>query len=99
MMTTISKDEEVLETAIAGLSRVAHAIASMPADDRPRALDAAERSYCETAVGGRLHARLWSGAPEIPTCPGSAITEKALYERPGGRQEGARYFMDYSGRR
>jgi hypothetical protein len=51
MMTAISKDEEVLETAIAGLSRVAQAIASMPADDRARSLEAAERSYCETAVG------------------------------------------------
>jgi len=51
MMTAISKDEVVLETAIAGLSRVGQAIASMHADDRARALEAAERSYCETAVG------------------------------------------------
>ena len=50
MMTAISKDEEVLETAIAGLSRVAQAIASMPADDRARALEAAERSYHRTAL-------------------------------------------------
>jgi NAD(P)-dependent dehydrogenase (short-subunit alcohol dehydrogenase family) len=47
-VTAIPKDEEVLETAIA---RVAQAIASMPADDKARALEAAERSYCETAVG------------------------------------------------
>jgi hypothetical protein len=50
-MTEVSQDEEVLELAIAGLSRVAQAITSMPADDRARALEAAERSYCETAVG------------------------------------------------
>jgi hypothetical protein len=50
-MTAILKDEEVLETAIAGLARVAQAIASMPADDKARALEAAERSYRETAVG------------------------------------------------
>jgi hypothetical protein len=50
-MTAILKDEEVLETAIAGLARVAQVIASMPADDKARALEASERSYCETAVG------------------------------------------------
>jgi hypothetical protein len=49
MMTAILKDEEVLERAIAGLLRV-EAIASMPSDDRVKALEAAERSYRETAL-------------------------------------------------
>ena len=44
-MSAISKDEKVLETANVGLSRVAQAIASVPADDRARALEAAEHSY------------------------------------------------------
>jgi hypothetical protein len=49
-MTAISKDEEVLESVIAGLSLVAQAIASMPADDRARALEAAEHSYHKSAI-------------------------------------------------
>jgi len=48
-MTVISKDEKVLERATAGLSRVGQTIASMPSDDRARALEAAERSYYKTA--------------------------------------------------
>ena len=50
MMTAISKDEEVLESVIAGLSLVAQAIASMPADDRARALEAAKHSYHRSAM-------------------------------------------------
>ena len=50
MMTAISKDEEVLESVIAGLSLVAQAIASMPGDDRARALVAAEHSYHKSAI-------------------------------------------------
>jgi hypothetical protein len=50
MMTAILKDEEVLERGIAGPLRV-EAFASMPSDDRVKALEAAERSYRETALG------------------------------------------------
>jgi hypothetical protein len=49
-MTAISKDDEVLETANAGLSRVADAIVSMAPEDRKKALAAAEESYCKTAL-------------------------------------------------
>ena len=43
-MSAVLKDDEVLETAIAGLSRVAQAITSMPSDDRAKALEAVEHS-------------------------------------------------------
>jgi hypothetical protein len=43
-MTSNSESEQILEMAIAGISRVAQAIAAMPAEDRARALEAAERS-------------------------------------------------------
>ena len=44
------KAEEVLEAAVAGVSRVAEAIAAMPAESRVTALEAAERSYRNTAM-------------------------------------------------
>jgi hypothetical protein len=49
-MSEVLKNDEVLEAAIAGLSRVAEKIGSMPADDRARALEAAEHSYQRTAI-------------------------------------------------
>ena len=49
-MSAVLKNDEVLEAAIAGLSRVAEKIGSMPADDRARALEAAEHSYHRTAI-------------------------------------------------
>ena len=49
-MASNSESEQILEMAIAGISRVAQAIAAMPAEDRARALEAAERSYCQTAL-------------------------------------------------
>ena len=51
--------------AIAGISRVAQAIAAMPAEDRARALEAAERSYCQTAREfgyGDAEAESWAAA-------------------------------------
>ena len=48
-MASNSESEQILEMAIAGISRVAQAIAAMPAEDRARALEAAERSYWQTA--------------------------------------------------
>ena len=62
-MSVISKDEKVLETAIAGLSRVSQAIAPMPAGDRARALEAAEDSYQKTAIDlgqNKSEARAWA---------------------------------------
>ena len=50
VMASNSESEQILEMAIAGISRVALAIAAMPAEDRARALEAAERSYCQTAL-------------------------------------------------
>lgn len=44
------KEEEILEAALAGVSRVAEAIAAMPDENRATALDAAERSYRNTAI-------------------------------------------------
>ena len=43
-----SSSEEVLEAAVAGIPRVAQAIAEIPTEDRAKALEAAERSYRQT---------------------------------------------------
>jgi hypothetical protein len=62
-MTAISDDEQVLERPIAGFSRVAEAIASMPTEDKERALAVAEESYCKTAVElgcAEPQARAWA---------------------------------------
>lgn len=42
-------EDEVLSAAIAGLPKIAELIATVPAEDRARALDAAEKSYLQTA--------------------------------------------------
>jgi len=47
-MTSGSERETILEAAVAGIPRVAQAIAETPAEHRAKALDAAERSYRET---------------------------------------------------
>ena len=49
IMASNLKEEEVLEAALAGVSRVAEAIAAMPDERRVTALEAAERSYRKTA--------------------------------------------------
>ena len=64
-MASNSESEQILEMAIAGISRVAQAIAAMPAEDRARALEAAERSYCQTALDlgyGEAQAESWAAA-------------------------------------
>ena len=48
-MTLTLEEDEVLSEAIAGVPRVAERIATLPAEDRSRAIEAAERSYLKTA--------------------------------------------------
>ena len=65
VMASNSESEQILEMAIAGISRVAQAIAVMPAEDRARALEAAERSYCQTALDlgyAEAQAESWAAA-------------------------------------
>ena len=47
-MTSGSERETILEAAVAGIPRVAQAIAETPAEHQAKALEAAERSYRET---------------------------------------------------
>jgi hypothetical protein len=72
-MTSGSERETILEAAVAGIPRVAQAIAETPAEHRAKALDAAERSYRETlqdlgyeegpvqGLGFRSHASIAKG--------------------------------------
>jgi hypothetical protein len=48
-MTLTLDDDEMLSAAIAGVPRIAEFIATVPAEERTRALEAAEKSYLETA--------------------------------------------------
>jgi hypothetical protein len=48
-MTLTLDEDEVFSVAIAGVTRVAELIASVPAEERARALEAGEKSYLETA--------------------------------------------------
>lgn len=59
------KKEEVLESAIGGISRVAEAIAALRSEDHAKALDAAERSYRQTALDlgyPEAAAQVWTAA-------------------------------------
>jgi hypothetical protein len=47
-MASSSEEEDILEAAVAGIPRVAEVVASIPGEDRARALDAVERSYRQT---------------------------------------------------
>jgi hypothetical protein len=47
-MASSSKEEEILAAAVAGIPRVAEAVASIPEEDRPMALEAVEGSYRQT---------------------------------------------------
>ena len=47
-MASSLEAEKILEAAVAGIPRVAEAVASIPEEDRPRALDAVEGSYRQT---------------------------------------------------
>ena len=44
-MASISEEEKILEAAVAGIPRVAEVVASIPEEDRAKALNAVERSY------------------------------------------------------
>ena len=48
VMASDSEEEKILEAAVAGIPKVAEAVASIPEEDRPRALDAVEDSYRQT---------------------------------------------------
>ena len=48
-MASNSEEEEILEAVVAGIPRVAEAVASIPKENRARVLDATERSYRQTA--------------------------------------------------
>jgi hypothetical protein len=48
-MTLTLDEDEVFSAAIAGVPRVAEIIATVAAEERTRALEAAEKSYLETA--------------------------------------------------
>ena len=48
-MTLTLDEDEILSAAIAGVPRVAELIATVRAEHRSRALEAAEKSYLETA--------------------------------------------------
>jgi hypothetical protein len=64
-MKPISDSERILQMAIGGIARVAHVIGAMPIEDRAKALEAAERSYCQTALGvgySETQAEGWAAA-------------------------------------
>ncbi len=48
-MTLMLDEDETFSAAIAGDPKVAELIAALPVEDRSRALEAAERSYLESA--------------------------------------------------
>ena len=48
VMASISEEEKILEAAVAGIPRVAEVVASIPEEDRAKALGAVESSYRQT---------------------------------------------------
>jgi hypothetical protein len=44
-MASVLEEEDILGAVVAGIPRVAQAIAETPAEHRAKALEAAERSY------------------------------------------------------
>lgn len=48
VMAFISQEKEILEAAVAGIPRVAEAVASIPEEERAKALEAAETAYRQT---------------------------------------------------
>ena len=64
-MVSSSENEEILKAAVSGIARVALAIAAIPTEHRKQALQAAERSYLQTALAlgyGEAAARKWVSA-------------------------------------
>ena len=60
-----SQEAEILRAAVAGIPRVAQAIAAIPAEHRASAFDAAEHSYLQTAKdlgGADEFAENWAAA-------------------------------------
>lgn len=49
-MASISEEEKILEAAVAGISRVAEAVASIPEKARAKALAAVESTYRQTML-------------------------------------------------
>jgi len=49
-MASISEEEEILEAAVAGIPRVAEAVASIPEKARAKALTAVESTYRQTML-------------------------------------------------
>ncbi len=49
-MASISEEEEILETAVTGIPRVAEAVASIPEEARAKALAAVESTYRQTML-------------------------------------------------
>jgi hypothetical protein len=47
-MDPSGEQEDVLQAAVAGVRKVAAAIAALPREDRERAFEAAERAYAQT---------------------------------------------------
>ena len=47
-MASNSEEKEILEAAVAGVPRVAEAVALIPEEDRAKALEAAEGAYRQT---------------------------------------------------
>lgn len=47
-MASNSEEREICEAAVAGIPRVAEAVASIPQEDWAKALEAAERAYRQT---------------------------------------------------
>ena len=49
-MASVSEEEEILEAAVAGIPRVAEAVASIPEEARAKALTAVESTYRQTML-------------------------------------------------
>jgi hypothetical protein len=64
-MTLTLDQDETFSAAVAGIPKVAELIATVPAEDRSRALEAAEKSYLKTAraLGYQdVEAQQWASA-------------------------------------
>jgi hypothetical protein len=77
-MTLTQQEDKVLSAAMAGVSRVAELLATIPAEERSRALEAAEKSYLQTAhaLGYKdAEAELWASEimRRLPDGDGPAV--------------------------
>ena len=70
-MKSSSDSERILQMAVLGIPHVAQAIAEIPVKDRAKALQAAERSYCQTALDAgyrETQAEGWAAALMFQFC-------------------------------